>query len=443
MRDQECFAGTRSDVFASELHAAVVRAAGLRARAGGALGEDGGVFQQTFQELDTAHEELREAEAHLHAQADELASALAELECERTRAREIFEGAPEAYVLSDASGRVVRANRRASDLLRIDPRFLPRKPIISFVERADRARVFELITNTGVGGAPSKADVRLRPRGSQSSVACIASVSRATEHDPESDLRWIFCELPAQTSLQQGEPSECASRETARLLSQVSQELRTNLSSVSGWLHIVRQNMSEHDSGLRAIGSVMRAVRTTIGIADRLAEYARLERDEVPLACEPIALIEMVGQLIEETRVTALQRGIRLSALLRSGVPAIVGDPVQLQRALQRLLFDVARSTAPGGELYIAVSPSGGAALITIRSTGCGIDQTLLRSSETGPSCALDTEIARARRCLELHGATIQTETAGPDGHSSIAISFPHLVVKSASINGARPGLSR
>jgi signal transduction histidine kinase len=437
MRDQECVAGTNDKVSSLELQAAIARAAGLRAKAGGGASGEEAVIRQTFQELDTAHEELRAAEADLHARADELAAALAELEHERTRAREIFEGAPEAYVLSDATGRIVRANRRTSELLCIDPSFLPRKPLIGFVERADRVRVFELITKTGVGGEPSRDEIRLRPRGSRPSVTCIASVSRVV-NDPEIALRWMFCELPAKTAPENTEPSVRASRETARLLAQVSQELRTNLSSVSGWLQIVRQNMLEHEHGFAAIASITRAVRNSIGVAERFAEYARLERDDAPLECVRMALPEVVGQLVEETRMTALQRGFRLSAFLRSGVPPIAGDRVQLHRALSRVVFDVARSTAPGGELYIAVSPADGRALLTIRSTGCGIDPTLLHQRENdAPTSTIDTELARARRWLELHGAIIQTQPAGADAHSSIAISFPQLTTESERTEAA------
>jgi signal transduction histidine kinase len=130
---------------------------------------------------------------------------------------------------------------------------------------------------------------------------------------------------------------------------------------------------------------------------------------------------------------------------LTSGVPVIVGDPVRLHRALSTLLFKVARTTAPGGELYVAVAPSGSTASITIRSTGCGIDLSLLQqgsdpSAQTG---GIDTDLARARRCLERHGATVHVQAARPDGQFSIEIGFPRLVVNSdpaARVNAPGPG---
>lgn len=388
--------------------------------ASAALRDDSG-FVKACQDLETTREELRETEDQLHAQADELANSVAALQLERRQTNDIFEAAPEAYLLSDAAGRVLRANARAAELLCIDPRFLQHKPLITFVAREDRARFLQLIIKTAADNGSSREEVRLQARGSRASVSVLACVSRAPSEEFDYALRWILCELPARPSSEVRELSPGASQDTARLLLQVSQELRTQLSSASGWLPTVRQHIAQQDLALRAIASITRAVRSSIGVAERLADYARLEREDAPLDCSQIALPELVGQLVDEVRSIALQRGFRLSALLRGGVPTIVGDPVQLPLALRRVLCEVARSTAPGGEVYVSVAPAGNRAVLTMRSSGCGIEHE--GGSDAAPP--IDSDIARAQRCLQLHGASIQTEPCGAPGQFTVVVSFP------------------
>ena len=46
----------------------------------------------------------------------------------------------------------------------------------------------------------------------------------------------------------------------------------------------------------------------------------------------------------------------------------------------------------------------------------------------------IDGELARARRCLEVHGASIETRPPNSDGHSSIVIGFPEVAGEVADL---------
>ncbi|HKU37117.1 MAG TPA: PAS domain-containing sensor histidine kinase [Polyangiales bacterium] len=408
----------------------------MRSRASAALTADV-VVASAFQELDVAHEELKQAEAYLHAQAEELASTVEALERERSESHDLFEHAPEPYLLTDMAGRILLSNRRAAELFNLECTFLRDKPLINFIERGDRSRFLELIAKLPPNGSTLRAELQLRPRGGKPSVRCITSLSRIANNaaGAEAALRWMFCDWPMQWSdtgvfergaldAARSEPERAASRENTRFVAQLTQELRTNLSSTSGWLQVARQHLTEDAAGQRAFTSITRSVRGMIGLVDRLATYARLEQSEVPLRRVRVPLLEFTGRLVEELRTTALHRGIRLSALLESGAPVIVADPVQLHRALTSLMQHAARSTAPGGELYVALSRLGKGAVLRIQSTGCGIDNDVLQQS-SGTGAQGDLDLWRARRCLELHGAMLETESAGQTPQARITISFP------------------
>src|SRR5215471_7036194 len=102
---------------------------GRAARSG--RGEDE-VLLESLEELQTAVEELRAADEHLRAQTDELLVARSELAAERERYRDLFESAPDAYLVSDDHGMIEAANVAAGHLLNVGPDFLIGKPLVDF-----------------------------------------------------------------------------------------------------------------------------------------------------------------------------------------------------------------------------------------------------------------------------------------------------------------------
>src|SRR5256885_15370978 len=62
-------------------------------------------------EVQKALEELNAAEEELHQQSDELASVRDQLERERRRYQDMFDFAPDAYLVTDPAGSIVEAYR--------------------------------------------------------------------------------------------------------------------------------------------------------------------------------------------------------------------------------------------------------------------------------------------------------------------------------------------
>src|SRR5262245_44552693 len=89
----------------------------MRRQAGAGPHRRDEVMEEACQELQNTLEELRVAEEELQARNDELAATQADLEAERERYRELFEQAPDGYVVTDPEGVVREANRAAAALL--------------------------------------------------------------------------------------------------------------------------------------------------------------------------------------------------------------------------------------------------------------------------------------------------------------------------------------
>jgi PAS domain-containing protein len=86
-----------------------------------------------LEDLNTAFEELQVAEEELRAQNEALAAARQTVEAERQRYQDLFEFAPDGYLVTDAQGKIQEANSVAARLLNIDPKYLIGKPLVNFV----------------------------------------------------------------------------------------------------------------------------------------------------------------------------------------------------------------------------------------------------------------------------------------------------------------------
>jgi PAS domain S-box-containing protein len=92
-----------------------------------------GLIDTVLEELSTALEELHVTTEELRQQNEELAETRQAVEVERQRYQDLFESAPDGYVVTDAEGVIQEVNRVAAVLFGVQHDFLIGKPLVVFV----------------------------------------------------------------------------------------------------------------------------------------------------------------------------------------------------------------------------------------------------------------------------------------------------------------------
>ncbi|HEY0605583.1 MAG TPA: PAS domain S-box protein, partial [Herpetosiphonaceae bacterium] len=158
------------------------------------------VLETTFAELSTAFEELNVAVEELNAQQQELLTSQQMIESERQRYRDLFEFAPDSYLVTDERGVIQEANRAAATLLNIEQQFLRGLPLSVFLPKHESARLFQQLhdLHRTLPGTIEEWEMQIQPRNAPPRDAWL-QVAPITNHAGRVvGMRWL---LRDQTAL--------------------------------------------------------------------------------------------------------------------------------------------------------------------------------------------------------------------------------------------------
>ena len=128
--------------------------------------KDASIATEALEELSTTLEELHVASDEQSRQNMELEAAHLAAQAERQRYQDLFDFAPDGYLVTDTNGVIREANRAAADLLHMSQERLVGKPLAVYVAEAER-KAFRDILSTLLKRAITGAnewEIGLRPR---------------------------------------------------------------------------------------------------------------------------------------------------------------------------------------------------------------------------------------------------------------------------------------
>ena len=106
---------------------------------------------ECLEELSISTQELEVAAEQLRQQNEELTFSRVEIEKERQRYLELFEFAPDGYLVTDGRGNIREANRAAADLLRLHQDLLAHKPLAVFISKKERPAFYQRLNELELG----------------------------------------------------------------------------------------------------------------------------------------------------------------------------------------------------------------------------------------------------------------------------------------------------
>ena len=149
----------------------------------------------SLEELQVALEELRVAEEELICQNEALVDARATVEAERQRYQELFDFAPDGYLITDRVGTIQQANRTAAHMLNIAQHFLVGKPLAVFVTQEERWAFRDELNRMSQTERVQEWEVRLQRRNGTDFDAALSVVTARDWQGKPVGWRWLLRDI--------------------------------------------------------------------------------------------------------------------------------------------------------------------------------------------------------------------------------------------------------
>ena len=210
----------------------------------------------------------------------------------------------------------------------------------------------------------------------------------------------------------------------------VSHELKTPLTSISGYAELIENGMARPEDVVGFAGKIhAEAARLVSVIGDiiqltEVEETAELDTQQVELRAVAAETVEMLGFAAEKAGVTLTHRGSKCF---------VMGDRGMLGELVYNLCDNAIRYNRPGGSVEVVTEHDDHVATLTVRDTGIGIapaNQSRIferfyrvdksRSKSTGGT---GLGLAIVKHIAIRHGADIRVRSEEGEG-TEITVTF-------------------
>lgn len=163
-----------------------------------AAGEQLGLIDELealLRNLKKAAELLEKANAQLQEQKKQVDDGLLAAEKQRRWFRQLFDFAPDAYLVTDSSGTILDINFLAAKQLNASPDFLKNRPLLVFVCETDRDKFLSLLSEMQAARTLKEWEMRMRPAGERPAFDAAVTVIAQRLNDEPLILRWTIRDI--------------------------------------------------------------------------------------------------------------------------------------------------------------------------------------------------------------------------------------------------------
>lgn len=216
------------------------------------------LMMQLLEELGTTLEELRIAEEELHQQVEALAASHQAVETERQRYQELFNFAPNGYVVTDPQGRILEANCAAAAMLNIAQNRLIRKPLAVFIATDDRRAFRSQLAWLQNGARIREWEVWLQPRNRPAFPASLSCTASRDVQGTVVGLRWLLRDISERKQAEEAvrkanEELERQVEERTLALKALNEQLRDDLAKRAAIEEQLRASLKEKEVLIREV----------------------------------------------------------------------------------------------------------------------------------------------------------------------------------------------
>ena len=263
----------------------------------------------------------------------------------------LTENMSEGFVLLDQKGHILSYNSGALRLLGA-----PAPAGEANVLTLDRSDVFRHVVEQALGGLRNQGRLDREER-------CIQLLADPVLRDGQ--VAGAVLVLVDVTEREQGE------RLRREFTANVSHELKTPLTAISGMAEIIKNGMVEPEDVNGFAEDIYKETQRLISLVEDIIHLSRLDEGGTGLQREPVDMLQLAQKVEERIAPLAKQAEVTLSV---SGSSFVVnGVPAVLEEMLYNLCDNAVKYNRTGGRVDIVLTPRAQGGEVTVSDTGIGI----------------------------------------------------------------------
>ncbi|ERT60546.1 sensor histidine kinase [Megasphaera vaginalis (ex Srinivasan et al. 2021)] len=215
--------------------------------------------------------------------------------------------------------------------------------------------------------------------------------------------------------------------------SNVTHELKTPLTSISGFAEVLSAGLYQSDADVHRFGRrIHEEAQRLLGMIQEVIHLSHIEEGRKRKEPEKVVLKELAEDIINFISPLISDKQVTVHCQMEAAM--IWGDKALLRELLMNLIDNAVKYNRRGGHVYINIAAIGGKVLLTVRDTGIGIPEDKQqqvferfyrvddsRSQKIGGS---GLGLAIVKHIAEQHQGQIRLQSREAEG-TEISILFP------------------